>query len=50
LNNLQVPLVVRGDLVGENGVLAFDVEKITLKRTFGGEKHEAVAETFAAIR
>jgi hypothetical protein len=28
LNNLQVPLIVRGDLVGENGVLAFDVEKI----------------------
>jgi hypothetical protein len=49
LNNLQVLLIVPGDLVGENGVLAFDVEKITLKRTFGGEKHEIVAETVAVV-
>jgi hypothetical protein len=49
LNNLQVPLIVRGDLVGENGVLAFDVEKITLNRTFRGEKHEVLAETVAVV-
>jgi hypothetical protein len=49
LNISQVPLIVRGDLIGENSVLAFDVEKITLKTTFRGEKHEVVAETVAVV-
>ncbi len=45
----QTPFIFRGDLIPENGILCFDVEKVCLKKSTDQKTHAVVAETIAIV-
>jgi hypothetical protein len=45
----QTPLIFRGDLIPKNGILFLDVEKVTMVKLAGEEKHRMVAATVAIV-